>query len=127
MTPTEFRALYEGTFDRMAKAEWIDRYVFKDGEGVAVSWTEIGASRAGLLKAIVQTYGLRDGPHHARLFDLASENRIQGRPTKFEISETVANAWRICMDELQLDRDDFDFSSLVHVIVEYAPDLPRED
>jgi hypothetical protein len=128
MSPAEFRALYEGILDRMTKAKWIENYVFKKGNGIKVTWSEEGNRRAGILNFFVQLFDLRGGPHHARIFDMASEELLtKGETKRGEVSELHAFFWKNCMDDLKLHRNDDDFHSLVHVIDDYGPVLRPED
>lgn len=123
MNPALFKALYEGFFDRMTNAGWIDRYAFEPGKGISVQWTEDGTQHAGLLKHMVALHALRSGPHQARLFDISSEECLAGRPPRMEITNDEAQFWKHCMAQLELHRDDLDFTSMVHVIEDYAPDI----
>jgi hypothetical protein len=124
MTPVEFTALYQGTLDRMVAARWIERFAFTPQAGITIRWTDEGRKRASALWAIVHTYDLRGGPHNARQFDMqaAKLNRKKITPESDD-NHIAAFYWRLCMKELQLDRDDFDFGGLVHIIDDYAPEL----
>src|SRR4030095_7356450 len=123
MSPEEFRALDEGTLDRMVKAGWISRYTYAEKSGVKIQWTNQGRETVAVLKELVTMLDLCAGPHNASAFDLQACKMNRGRmPAESGSARKLAWFWRQCMKALNLSRDDYDFHSLVHVVAKYGPD-----
>ena len=114
-TYAEWRALHEEVFERLLRAGWLERFTFKQGERFHVTWTEAGAEKSRLMKAIVTAHRLCDTDDRAQLFHkLASGDtlppgtRVTGEP----LDESKALLWRQSVQAIDLRQMRIIFSSL---------------
>ena len=103
----------------MVLAGWIERYA-RTNEGISLRWTKVGAVRGAMLKQMIHKFELCDGPNEAQLFDIAAEATAPESLPIDDDKDRYSWFWRLCMNELKLNRKDLDFMLLVHVINQYA-------
>ena len=116
---------HEEIFARMAKAGWVESFVYTEGQGWFVTWTMKGAAHAQVLKALAEKMSLLSHDRAALAFDAFA--RGEALPPGLQVQTgnihpLVKHAWREAVDELELARDEDGLLILLHLVKGYAPD-----
>ena len=116
---------HDEIFTRMAKAGWVEKFAYAEGQGWFVTWTAAGAGHSQVLKALSEALGLREHDRAALGFDAL----VRGEPLPSELTLQVTDVhplmkegWRDAIDQLALARDEDGLLILMHLVANYAPD-----
>ena len=116
---------HEVIFTRMAKAGWVEKFAYTEGQGWFVTWTVAGAGHAQVVRALSETFGLREHDRAAFGFDALVRDEVLPNGLAFHGADPhplVKEGWRDAVDQLVLARDEDGLLILMHLIANYAPD-----
>ena len=116
---------HEEIFTRMAKAGWVEKFAYAEGQGWFVTWTAAGAGHAQVLKALSGALGLR--AHDSAAFGFDALVRGESLPNGLtlqvaDVHPLVMEGWCDAIDQLALARDEDGLLILMHLVANYAPD-----
>ena len=115
---------HEEIFTRMAKAGWVESFVYTEGRGWFLTWTVAGAGQAQVLKALSEKMGLHGNDVAAVAFDAVARDQplpegVTG--TTGVIHPLVKAAWCEAVDQLGLAGNEDGLLILMHLVAGYAP------
>ncbi len=123
LTPAESDALYRRILQALVDAGWLHRFVFTEGRGLHLVWTEEGGQIALALRTIVRTFGLQ----HEDQGGMALHKLAQGAALpagvvfKGEPPALLLEFWREQVDRLGLGEDAEGLLGLVHIVERWSP------
>ena len=116
---------HEEIFTRMAKAGWVEKFAYAEGQGWFVTWTAAGAALSQVLKALSATLGLREHDRAALGFDALARGEPLPAGLTLQVPDVhplVKEGWIEAVDQLALARDEDGLLILMHLVANYAPD-----
>jgi hypothetical protein len=123
-TNDDLRARHERMFDRMITGGWLHSYTFTDGKGFHLVWTGPGAQHARMLRKIVDSFGLRDGP----TAEVACREIAQAIAPSIgflgpaKLDAPLMTCLGACIDNLSLQGDGDGLQLLFGICHTWAPD-----
>jgi uncharacterized protein (DUF2267 family) len=129
MTEDDTHQAFEAMLERMLKANWLERFIFAEGKGWHLGWSEHGVEQADILKRISDTLGLADD-HAARAvaFHVFAKGGATTGSAAFDcLPNFIAERYRECIEELEELHDLGVLSGdevriLFHLVEEFGPD-----